>query len=292
MGDATRWDADRRRIDEALAALPGRMGAPAPLEEAMAWPLLAGGKRLRPLLVLSARGMYGADGPDALPVACALELVHTYSLVHDDLPAMDDDDLRRGRPTCHVVYGDALAILAGDGLLTHAFQVVAEGCAGWPDRGLAVVAELARAAGPGGMVAGQAVDIVSTGRGLLPEAHRAMCAQKTGALLSAAVRCGALLGGAGPGDLEALGRYGRALGLAFQAVDDLLDAEGDPAEVGKGLHKDAEQGKTTFVDLLGHEGARAQAGAWAREAVEALAPFGDRAEGLRDLAERAVRRTR
>jgi len=279
----------RRQVDEALDRyLPTADGpaalCPDRLAEAMRYSTLAGGKRLRPVLCLLAAEACGGDPKGALPAACALEMVHTYSLIHDDLPAMDDDDLRRGRPTCHKAFDEATAVLAGDGLLTLAFEVVArdvrpmEAAAG-------CVRVLAEAAGPEGMVGGQMADLQAEDRtdatvGELEAIHR----RKTGALLRAALRMGAVCAGA-PAELrDALDVYGRAVGLAFQIVDDLLDVQGDEAKMGKRVNKDSGLGKWTYPGLLGVEGSRAKARQLADEAVAALAPLGDRGALLKALA--------
>ena len=257
---------------------------PPRLAAAMRYSILGGGKRLRPVLCLLAAEACGAEPGLALPAACALEMVHAYSLIHDDLPAMDDDDLRRGRPTCHKAFDEATAVLAGDGLLTLAFEVVAahvrpaEAAAG-------CVRALAEGAGPLGMVGGQMADLEAEGRGggtldALEAIHR----RKTGALLRASLRIGAIVAGAEPAISRALDVYGHAVGLAFQIIDDLLDVEGDEAKLGKRARKDSELGKWTYPGFLGIAGSRARAGQLAGEAVAALAPLGDRGERLRALA--------
>jgi geranylgeranyl diphosphate synthase, type II len=280
----------RRRVDEALDrylpavdAAPGAL-CPARLAEAMRYSTLAGGKRLRPVLCLLAAEACGGDPDAALPAACALELVHTYSLIHDDLPAMDDDDLRRGRPTCHKAFDEATAVLAGDGLLTLAFELVARHVA---PAGAAAgcVRVLAQAAGPEGMVGGQMADLQAEGRSdgtaaALEAIHR----RKTGALLRAPLRMGAIIAGAAPPIIDALDTYGRAVGLAFQIVDDLLDVQGDEAKLGKRVHKDSGLGKWTYPAFLGVDGSRRKARQLADEAVAALAPLGEHAATLRALA--------
>jgi geranylgeranyl diphosphate synthase type II len=280
----------RRRVDEALdrylPAIDPAPGAlcPARLAEAMRYSTLAGGKRLRPVLCLLAAEACGGDPDAALPAACALELVHTYSLIHDDLPAMDDDDLRRGRPTCHKAFDEATAVLAGDGLLTLAFELVARHVA---PAGAAAgcVRVLAQAAGPEGMVGGQMADLQAEGRSdgtaaALEAIHR----RKTGALLRAPLRMGAIIAGAAPPIIDALDTYGRAVGLAFQIVDDLLDVQGDEAKLGKRVHKDSGLGKWTYPAFLGVDGSRRKARQLADEAVAALAPLGEHAATLRALA--------
>ena len=287
-----------RRVDEALRRyLPDESddpaaACPARLAAAMRHSVLGGGKRLRPLLCLMAAEACGAEAEAALPAACALELVHTYSLIHDDLPAMDDDDLRRGRPTCHKAFDEATAILAGDALLTLAFEVIATHIR--PARAaLGCVQALAEAAGAAGMVGGQMADLQAEGRSdgtalELEAIHR----RKTGALLRAALRMGAIVAGADARRRVALDNYGKAVGLAFQIVDDLLDVEGDEAKLGKRARKDSELGKWTYPGFLGIEGSRARAGQLADEAVMALAPLGGRGERLRALARDLLERDR
>lgn len=257
---------------------------PARLAEAMRYSVMAGGKRLRPLLALMAAEACGADPVEALPAACALELVHTYSLVHDDLPAMDDDDLRRGRPTCHKAFDEATAVLAGDGLLTLAFEVIVRHTRR-PEAAVACVRALAEAAGPAGMVGGQMADLEAEGRtdGTL-EKLEAIHRRKTGALLCAALRMGAAVAGAPEPVARALDSYGHAVGLAFQIVDDLLDVQGDETKMGKRVQKDSDLGKWTYPGFLGIEGSRLRARQLAEEAIAALAPLGDRGARLRALA--------
>jgi geranylgeranyl diphosphate synthase type II len=273
-------DARRAEVEAALAtALPSPPEAPEVVDSAMRYSLLAGGKRLRPILCLASADAVGGDRTMALPAACAIELIHTYSLIHDDLPAMDNDTMRRGRPTLHVVAGEGMAILAGDGLLTEAFHLLArEPVSNSPDvvlRKLRVVETVSRAAGPVGMVGGQAIDLATvtpdpSGR-LLPQPDaaglRAMHARKTGALIRAAAVSGALMGGADDGQIAAIDRAAGEFGLAFQIVDDILDVEGVAATLGKTAGKDAAAGKPTYPSLYGLDASR-------RMAVECL----DRAE--------------
>jgi geranylgeranyl diphosphate synthase type II len=283
-------------IDARLgAALRPRDGLPAELLEAMRYSLLAPGKRLRPLLVLLAHEACGGAG-DPWPAACAVEMVHVYSLIHDDLPAMDDDDLRRGLPTCHKKFSEATAILAGDALLTMAFEVLAES---YP---AACCAELARAAGAAGMVGGQMDDLAweraaEPGRRTLADLER-LHLRKTGALIRACVRLGARVNFASQsvdppeGVLERLDRYGRCLGLAFQITDDLLDVEGDCGDVGKRVGKDAARGKLTYPGLLGVAESRRRAEALGEEARLCLAPFGRAASRLGELVSFVLTRDR
>jgi geranylgeranyl diphosphate synthase type II len=288
-GLAALMAAARRRVDEALADyLPpvdegSAAACPARLAEAMRYSLLGGGKRLRPVLCLLAAEACGADWEQAMPAACALEMIHTYSLIHDDLPAMDDDDLRRGRPTCHKAFDEATAILAGDGLLTLAFEVVSR--VRPAEAASACVRALAEGAGPAGMVGGQMADLQAEGReDATLEALEAIHRRKTGALLRASLRLGAIVAGADEASFRALNVYGHAVGLAFQIIDDLLDVEGDEAKLGKRVGKDSGLGKWTYPGLLGVEGSRKRARQLANEAVEALAPLGERGDRLRALA--------
>jgi farnesyl diphosphate synthase len=276
----------RRRLDAAAmdtegeldmllgpAPLPGEVARPSRLMEAMRYVTLGGGKRLRPFLVIESSCLFGVAGASALRTACALEMIHCYSLAHDDLPAMDDDDLRRGRPTAHKAFDEATAILAGDGLLTYAFDVISDPST-HEDAAVraALVLALARAAGLGGMVGGQALDLAAetAGRPLPQEEVLTLQAMKTGALIRFAVDAGAILGRANAAEAQALSRYGAALGAAFQIADDILDAEGDTATLGKRAGKDAERGKATLVGLLGMDAARARRDALVAEAIAAL----------------------
>jgi geranylgeranyl diphosphate synthase type II len=294
----------RRRIEDGLRTWLGRVtaGGPAALTEAMGYSLFAPGKRLRPLLTALACEAAGGSFDRAVPAACAVEMVHTYSLVHDDLPAMDDDDLRRGRPTCHKQYGEALAILVGDALLTGAFQVLAEG---YPDRTAAVsIAELAAAAGAAGMVGGQVLDLGAEGK--VPGAPGPRTAddlegvhrRKTGALFQAALRLGLFAAqgerpaGPDPATGEALDRFGRAFGLAFQIADDLLDVQGTSDRAGKRVGKDAARGKVTFPGLLGVDESRRRAHGLYAEAIAALGGLGPPAKPLAELAKYVTDRDR
>jgi geranylgeranyl pyrophosphate synthase len=291
---AARLEGHRRRIESALdAALPSETAWPATIHRAVRYSLFAGGKRVRPLLVLAAGEAVGAaTEAETLPLACAVEMIHTYSLIHDDLPAMDDDDLRRGKPTSHRVFGEAMAILAGDALLTRAFHLLAEVP---PDaapaaiaRRLRATAVLGEAAGTNGLIGGQVMDLESEGRTLSAEELERLHRAKTGALLHACVVGGAVLGGAGAAEEGALSRYGHAVGLAFQVVDDVLDATGSAAELGKTAGKDAAAGKATYVSVHGLEAARGLAARLLAEAREALERFGERGRLLAALAELVV----
>lgn len=274
--------------DSAAAALQAAIARqPAgELRDAMAY-AAQGGKRLRAFLVLESAALFGLGEAQAMPAAAAVEALHAYSLVHDDLPAMDDDDLRRGQPTVHVKFGEATAILAGDALQTLAFGLCTDAALG-PHR-VELVAALAQASGAAGMVYGQMLDIAAetAAQPLDLAAITRLQAGKTGALISFAAEAGAILAGA---DRAPLAAYARALGLAFQIADDILDVTGDEAAAGKRLHKDAEAGKATFVSLLGLDGARARAAELVAEAEAALAPYGEKAETLRAAARYVIAR--
>ena len=287
-----RLKARGQRVEAYLAqCLEGR-GIPAALREAMQYSLMAGGKRLRPVLCLTTAALCGEDEARVLPFAAALEMIHTYSLIHDDLPAMDDDDLRRGKPSNHKVFGEAMAILAGDALLTDAFSFM---CAvDLPaERVVRAVGRLATAAGASGMVGGQALDMLYTGRGgVTLEELRQMHALKTGALIKAACVCGALLGGGDAAMLAALEGYGAALGSAFQIADDILDVTADTETLGKPVGSDEEQGKCTYPSLLGLDRSRQLAEEQRAHAVRSLeACSGVEADFLRGLAEYVVSRS-
>jgi len=275
----------RAVVEEALERfLPPGGEAPASLHEAMRYAVFSGGKRLRPILALSSFDLVGGRGDGVLAPACALELIHTYSLIHDDLPAMDDDDMRRGRPTCHKAFGEAVAILAGDALLTLAFEIVARESSLDPARRLAVIEELARANGSRGMAGGQAADIGVEGQPPTLDAITFIHTNKTALPLAAAVRVGGIAGGAAGADLEALTAYGRKAGLAFQITDDLLDVTGTAEEMGKAVGKDIARGKMTYPGVVGVEAAGKHARTLLDEAVGALARFGPRARPLVEIA--------
>ncbi len=267
----------------------GMSAPPERLTAAMRHAVLSGGKRFRPFLVMECAALFGLSAEAALDTAASLECLHCYSLVHDDLPAMDNDDLRRGRPTVHKVYDDWTAILAGDGLLTLAFDILARPATHMnPAVRSELVLALARAAGPGGMVGGQAFDLKADKLGIpavaTAEHVRRLQAMKTGALITYAAEAGAILGQASAGERAALKAYGDHLGFAFQIADDLLDAQGDAATVGKAVGKDQAAGKATLVSLMGPDAARAELEAAERAAITALAPFGDRAGMLIEAA--------
>lgn len=263
----------------------------APLVQAMRYSLEAGGKRLRPILCLAACEAVGGSEEDAMPAACGIELIHTYSLIHDDLPAMDDDDLRRGRPTCHKQFGEATAILAGDALLSLAFEVLATRVEpGWV--AAACCAALAEAAGACHLVGGQADDVLGNVDDADLETLESVHRRKTGALIVVSLRMGAMVAGARPDQIAALVVYGQCLGLAFQITDDLLDVRGDEKAVGKRVRKDSRHGKTAFPALLGIDRSTERAGQLIDEACEAIVPFGARAGGLEALARYVLERNR
>jgi geranylgeranyl diphosphate synthase type II len=278
----------RAVVDEALKDLfPEPRGPAADVVKAMAYSLFAGGKRLRPILCMAGAEAVGGKGHIVLPVACALELIHTYSLIHDDLPVMDDDDLRRGKPTSHKVFGEAVALLAGDGLLTEAFQLMS---GAGPDEGieplslLRVIRLVAAAAGHEGMVGGQVVDIQSEGKQVEPHILEFIHAHKTGALIAASVTSGAILGGGRDEEVEAMARYGRHIGLAFQVADDILDVEGDSKRLGKGVGGDARKKKITYPSVVGLASSKEIQKALIEQAVDALRSFDEKATPLRRIA--------
>lgn len=274
----------RQTVEVALADyLQLGEDSPPRLTESMSYSLMAGGKRLRPMLVLLACEACGGTIEAAMPAACAIEMIHTYSLIHDDLPAMDDDDLRRGRPTNHVVYGDAMAILAGDALLTLAFEVIARNVQPG-EVAAACCADLANAAGAVGMVGGQVADLEAENQPPDLQALQKIHRRKTGRLLTSALTLGGRVAGAPPAWLECLKLYGDRLGLAFQITDDLLDIHGDQEKLGKSIGKDSEQGKMTYPALMGIEKSRQTAEELITEAIAGVEPLGDSAQALRGLA--------
>ena len=289
----------RAEVDAALAALlPGPPDTPPVVADAMRYSVTAGGKRLRPILCLASAEAVGGDRAAAMPAACARELIHTYSLIHDDLPAMDNDTMRRGRPTLHVVAGEGMAILAGDGLLTEAFAVLSRDAArrdgAHAQRTLRVIETIAVAAGPSGMVGGQAIDLASVaataasaldGNGL-----KVMHGKKTGALIRAAAVSGAIMGGAPDAAIDAIDRAAAEFGLAFQIVDDLLDVEGTSQEIGKTAGKDAAAGKPTYPALFGIDASRVMANDCLQRAEAALANAGLADSRLLDIGRWIVSR--
>jgi len=283
----------QKRVDAALDRwVPAESEDPSIIHRAMRYSLFAGGKRIRPLLAMAAAEAV-SDGPDGIEdAACALELIHTYSLIHDDLPALDNDDLRRGRPTCHKVFGDAMAILAGDALLTLAFEALSKLPEVDAERRVRLIAELATASGTvGGMIGGQVNDLEGEGKEPTAELLESIHHAKTGALLRASVRMGAIFAGADDTQLAALTCFGEHIGLAFQIVDDVLDVEQPSEALGKTAGKDAEQKKITFPAVYGLERSRAMAEQERLAAHSALRAFGNRAERLLQLADLVVQRT-
>ncbi len=282
-----RLKAAQESVQAALdAALSAR--AELPVVHAMRY-ALKGGKRLRGFLVLESAALHGLSADSAMPAAAAAEALHAYSLVHDDLPCMDDDDLRRGQPTVHVKWDEATAVLAGDALQTLAFELCTHPALGPADRRIELVRSLALASGAEGMVLGQALDIAAetAPRPLTLDEITSLQAGKTGALIAFAATAGAVLADADPTPLS---HYARALGLAFQIADDILDVEGDPAKAGKRLNKDHEAGKATFVSLLGLDGAKSRAKELVDDAEAALSPYGDKAQTLREAARFVIAR--
>ncbi len=282
-------------VDKALRAyLPCEDTLPASLHKAMRYSVFAGGKRVRPVLMIAACEAVGGNAARVVPAACAMEMIHTYSLIHDDLPAMDDDDFRRGRPTNHKVFGDDIAILAGDALLTEAFILLSNPVLNPdvdPGTQLKVIHTLSRWAGSLGMVGGQVVDMESEGREVDFPTLEYIHTHKTGALILAAIQCGGLIGGGDETALKALTTYGEAAGLAFQIADDVLDIVGDQDTLGKDIGSDQARGKTTYPALLGIEEARARALELRDIAVNALEPFKEAAEPLRQIAHYIVDRS-
>lgn len=287
------WEKRRALVEEGLVReLRTDEAFDARLAESMEYSLTAGGKRLRPILLMAAADAAGGRGEDYLTSACAVEMIHTYSLIHDDLPAMDDDDYRRGKLTNHKVYGAGLATLAGDALLTMAFELLARQQGVPAETMLRVVREISEAVGANGMVGGQALDLASEGKRIDMDMLRRMHMAKTGALFRASVRSGAILGGADEAQLAALTEYAEAFGLAFQITDDILDVTGDAAAIGKPVGSDERNHKSTYVTLTSLEEAKRLAREAADRAHEALAPLGGKAAFLDELAEYLVTRDR
>jgi geranylgeranyl diphosphate synthase, type II len=277
----------RTAVEKALPGYiaPAACRAPSALREAMEYSLMAGGKRVRPVLLLSAGMAVGGREEELLPFACAVEFVHTYSLIHDDLPAMDDDDFRRGKPTSHKVFGEGAAILAGDALLTEAFRIMAESGAASasPEKALRAVADLAIAAGAEGMVGGQQLDLSAVAGTSAPSLVDEIQLRKTAALLASCARVGGIVGGGSAGEVASLGEFGVHLGLLFQVTDDILDETGSFEEMGKGIAKDRQRGKWTYPVAYGLESAVARAEELGRLALGALEAFRGEAEPLREL---------
>jgi len=287
-------EAKKKIIDEALERyLPGEDNYPPVIFKAVRYSVFAGGKRIRPILCLASAETVGSNCEAVLPVACALELIHTYSLIHDDLPAIDDDDYRRGRLTSHKVFGEDIAILAGDALLTEAFRLMSDTSLMEkipPEKLLFVIRDIAEAAGYFGMVGGQVVDVQSEGKDVDSEVLNYIHTRKTGAMITAAVKAGAILSNAGEVELNALISYGRHIGLAFQIADDILNVEGDQVLLGKGTGSDAKRGKVTYPSLMGLEASRKRAVELVKSALSALKNFDQRAEPLRMIAGYIVER--
>ena len=278
--------ASQKLIDKALDGyLPRASRKPNTIHKAMRYSLFAGGKRLRPILCLAAAEACRGDAQRALPLACAVECIHTYSLIHDDLPCMDDDDLRRGRPTSHKVFGEGIAVLSGDALLTIAFEILAD-AETWPRYGMAdLVHELAVTSGSRHLIGGQVADLEGEGRKITTKELRYIHESKTAALLATAVRFGAMSANATPARLERITTFGRALGLAFQVIDDILDVTQTSEKLGKSAGKDVASGKATYPALIGIERSRKEAKRLTDLAHRSLKPFGKQAELLRALAE-------
>jgi geranylgeranyl diphosphate synthase type II len=295
--DLTIYLAEKRAlVDNALKGLmPDLKGPASELFRAMNYSLFAGGKRLRPILCMAGAEAVGGEARDALPVACALEMIHTYSLIHDDLPVMDNDDMRRGKATSHKVFGEALAILAGDGLLTEAFNVMTK-----PDliekigsaRVQEIISLISAAAGYRGMVGGQAVDIMMEGRDIDPSQLDFIHNHKTGALISASVSSGAIVGGGSRRELREIAIYGDKIGLAFQISDDILNVEGDSGEMGKRAGSDAQKRKNTYPSVHGMERSKGILKELVDEAANSLKEFGKKADPLRQIAGYIIERKR
>lgn len=291
--DKSQWNARIELVEEALIKeLREESALDEQLCSSMKYSLTAGGKRLRPILLMAAADVAGGRGEDFIQVACAIEMIHTYSLIHDDLPAMDNDDYRRGKLTNHKVYGEAMAILAGDALLTQAFEVMLRQPGVPADVLLKVVREMAIAAGPNGMVGGQAIDLESEGKHVPMETLKKLHMGKTGALFRAAIRSGAILAGADEKQLADLTAYADAFGLAFQITDDILDVVGNEAIIGKPVGSDERNDKSTYVTLTSLETARELAAQVVADGVKALVGFGDKAVFLRELLESLLARNK
>lgn len=279
------WKKQQARVEKALdAAIPKETVKPATIHKAMRYSLFAGGKRLRPILVLAAAEALGSNGKDALPLACAVECIHTYSLIHDDLPCMDDDDLRRGKPTSHKVFGEGAAVLAGDALLTIAFEVAAK-VPGWPRYSVAdVIKEVAWASGSQQLIAGQIVDLECEGKKINAAQLRYIHECKTAALITSSIRLGAMSANATPAQLKTLSEFGQALGLAFQVIDDILDITQTSAQLGKSAGKDIKAQKATYPSILGMKGAEKEAARLTKLAMDKLKPFGQHGQSLKAIS--------
>jgi geranylgeranyl diphosphate synthase type II len=285
------FEEDRKAVDSALdRLLPPESAPPSSIHRAVRYSVFAGGKRLRPVLCLESARIFDADITPALHPACAMEFIHTYSLIHDDLPALDNDDLRRGKPTCHKQFGEATAILAGDALLTLAFETLGATPVA-PERRVAMVSEVARSAGTvNGMVGGQMADLEAEGKDIAPAMLEYIHRSKTAALVRASVVSGALCAGAGDADVARLRRFGEQIGWAFQVVDDILDVEESSAALGKTAGKDQAQRKATYPAVYGLDKSRVMAHELTEKAVDELSAYGERASRLRELADYLVLR--
>lgn len=285
----------KKIVDEALDRyLPGEDTFPSSIFKSVRYSVFAGGKRIRPILCMGSAEAVGGNIEEVLPVACALELIHTYSLIHDDLPVMDDDDYRRGKLTNHKVFGEDIAILAGDALLTEAFRLMSKKeFAGKtpPDRLLSVISDISEAAGFLGMVGGQIVDVQSEGKKVGEETLNYIHTHKTGAMITTSIRAGAIISGAGNNEIAALSDYGRHIGLAFQIADDILDVEGNQETLGKDIGSDRKRGKVTFPAIFGMEKSRKKARDLVNKALADIAQFDSRAEPLRMIATYIIERS-
>jgi len=285
------WSVRQKKVETALNRfLPSASTRPKTIHQAMRYSIFAGGKRLRPIICLAAAEVLRGKIDDALPLACALECIHTYSLIHDDLPCMDNDDFRRGKPTSHKVYGEGIAVLAGDALLTIAFEIAAQ-CKSWPRYSHAeIVRELATAAGSQALVAGQVADLEGEGKKITPADLRYIHENKTAALIASSIRLGAMSANATPNQLKNLTEFGQSLGLAFQVIDDILDVTQTTEKLGKSAGKDLKAQKATYPALLGLEKAREEADRLTRKARAALKPFGKDAAPLEAIADFLLKR--
>ncbi|PTY01904.1 farnesyl-diphosphate synthase [Verrucomicrobia bacterium LW23] len=286
MDFARYWSTRQERVEQALnTVLPSAETRPRTIHDAMRYSIFAGGKRLRPILCLAAAEVIGGEYENALPLACAVEIVHTYSLIHDDLPCMDNDDFRRGKPTSHKVYGEGMAVLAGDALLTIAFEAAAGARATERYNHAAMILELARASGSQGMVAGQVADIEGEGKKISVEDLQYIHLNKTAALITASIRLGGMAANAEPAQLDALTTFGRSLGLAFQVIDDILDITQTTEQLGKSAGKDVAAQKATYPALLGLDRAREIADELTTASRSALQPFGEKGKPLEMIAD-------
>ncbi|WP_432400779.1 polyprenyl synthetase family protein [Wukongibacter sp. M2B1] len=279
----------KREVEDALYKyFENKTGFQKTVIESMEYSIKAGGKRLRPILVLEACKLVGGSSDDAMPFACAMEMIHTYSLIHDDLPAMDDDDFRRGKPTNHKVYGDGIAILAGDGLLNMAFEIMLEKVVAAPgvmEKGMKAMHVIAGASGINGMIGGQVVDLESEGKRIEKETLNFIHLTKTSALLEASIMAGAIIGGATESQYRELQNYGRGIGLAFQIIDDILDVVGDETKLGKKVGSDIDNEKSTYPSIYGIEKSKEIAANLLEDSLKSLKVFEEKADFLRDLVE-------